>query len=630
MNLEDENELLFETTDDEGDSLLEYIKEFEHENSNTTTSVDAETKTDDSSIELPKSTTQQNSLAHRLIVCANKAGISSSTSERDRISAVIYEASKGSKFFENEQRKDAELTQKIQNLLEKAERTSKQDLTIDEREITRKLEKLDSERDLENYIIHVDMDAFYASVEELDRPELKTKPMAVGGMGMLTTANYEARKFGVRSAMPGFIAKKLCPELILIKPNFKKYQDVSVIIRDVYAIYDPNFSSMSLDEAYLNITDYLHENPEKTPSAVAEELRNEIFARTKLTASAGIAANKMLAKICTDINKPNGQLQLPNDREKIAEFLSKTKVRKIPGVGRVTERLLTSLKIETCDDLRNNLVLLSKLLTPKIFEFLMRASIGIASTEVSDEYDRKSMGVERTFATLSTLNAQLVKLEEIAEKLAQDLEKSSLKGRTITLKLKTSNFIVRTRAKTASSPVFTAEDLFKIGSQLLRSENESIGPFDLRLMGLRVTQLQSKDDLGIEKYFATNQTADENEKNNDTHAPTLDFVCPICNYHSTTYTEKEGTIHISNCLKNQERAPNSGANAKTKQKSTITRKLPDSKKRKLNQTNDLRTFFNNPQPKTEEVSCPVCNKTLKELRIQSFAINKHIDECLQN
>ena len=181
--------------------------------------------------------------------------------------------------------------------------------------------------------MHIDCDAFYAAVEQLDRPELKDLPFAVGG-GVLTTCNYLARSFGCRSGMASFVAKKLCPELILIPLNFDKYNAKAAEIREILADYDPRFESASIDEAYLNITGYCAEHA-MGPADVVSQMRSEVHEKTHVTVSAGIAANARLAKICSNMNKPNGQFILPRERAAIMAFMRDLPCRRVNGVGRV-------------------------------------------------------------------------------------------------------------------------------------------------------------------------------------------------------------------------------------------------------------------------------------------------------
>jgi DNA polymerase kappa len=227
--------------------------------------------------------------------------------------------------------------------------------------------------------------------------------------------------------MPGFIAKELCPHLIIVSLNFEKYRAVSQQVQDVLREYDPNFDMMSMDEAYLDLTPFLLNHPDMPRTEVVARIRSEIEQRTGLTASAGIAANRMLAKICSDIKKPNGQYELPNEREAIMEFLKTLSVRRVPGIGKVTERVLQSLSIGTCSDAFDKRVELSLLFSKCAFDFLLRTSMGIGSTTVGVDWTRKSMSVERTFRTLSNREELLQKLTELADKLAEDLAEEQVK-----------------------------------------------------------------------------------------------------------------------------------------------------------------------------------------------------------
>ncbi|KAG2188881.1 hypothetical protein INT44_004021 [Umbelopsis vinacea] len=416
--------------------------------------------------------------------------------DKAKVNEIIYEVSKGSSFFENERKKDNAVTGRINALLSKYERIKNDVLSEEFIIVDNMIEELEDERDLNQCIVHIDMDAFYASVEELDQPHLKTVPMvsfafqAVGGIGMLCTSNYEARKFGVRSAMPGYIALKLCPQLKIVPLNFSKYREASAKVRSVFEQYDPHYCPMSLDEAYLNITEHL-KTTNKSPPEVVVEIRDKIFKETLLTASAGIAANKMLAKMCTDVNKPNGQFYLKSELADIQEFINPLSIRKIPGVGRVTERVLNALNVNTCKDIYPQRAMLYKLLSDISFKFLLRAHLGIGSTSVDSEYVRKSISVERTFRSLSSRTDLYFKLKDIAQKLAKDLESKNLCGKTLGLKIKLTSFEVRTRAKTLPGNIYKQEDLEKYASQLLEKEL----PVSLRLMGIRLSSLCSRDEI---------------------------------------------------------------------------------------------------------------------------------------
>ena len=266
----------------------------------------------------PATRNAEDSIVARIALCPNKAGMEKV--DQQKANRIILRMSEGSRFFKNEQRKDAKTTLRVQQLVAKA-RAFPADMVRQAERGLRSLERLlEAQRDLSRVVVHVDADAFYASVEERDHPWLKDKPIGIGGMSMLSTANYHARRFGVRSAMPGYIAKKLCPDLILVKGRPQAYSEASKAIQAVLALYDPNFHAVSLDEAYLDITDYIQrlsaqaraKLPLDESCTVAErvvhEMRLKITAATRLTVSAGIACNTMLAKIGSDQRKPDGQV----------------------------------------------------------------------------------------------------------------------------------------------------------------------------------------------------------------------------------------------------------------------------------------------------------------------------------
>ena len=213
---------------------------------------------------------------------ATKAGMEGL--DKAAINAIIEEASKGSKFYEAKKASQKRIDAKKENMRQKLKSLGEDAIKKAEAKADKLIaEILMTESDSSNVIVHVDMDAFYAAVEERDEPSLKTCPMAVGGMGMLSTSNYLARKFGVRAGMPGFIGKKLCPQLKIVPTNFTKYRAVSTLVREVFNEYDKDFCPMSLDEAYLNITDYLLRHPSLKPSEVVQEMREKIQEKTTLT-----------------------------------------------------------------------------------------------------------------------------------------------------------------------------------------------------------------------------------------------------------------------------------------------------------------------------------------------------------
>jgi DNA polymerase kappa len=343
------------------------------------------------------------------------------------------------------------------------------------------IEELELSRDLSQTIVHIDCDAFYAAVEELDRPELKDVPFSVGG-GVLTTCNYHARKFGCRSGMAGFVAKKLCPQLIQIPLNFDKYTAKAQEVREIIVDYDPRFESASIDEAYLNITKYCEKN-QIDPEEAVEQLRQKVHEKTKITISAGIAANAKLAKICSNKNKPNGQYRIPNDRSAIMAFMSCLPTRKVNGIGRVFERELDAIGVKACGDIYAFRQYLSKLFGEKAFCFLMQCHLGLGRTSVqpAEEYERKSVGTESTFGEIGDPSELRNTLRWTAEELEKDMVRTQFKGRTLCLKVKLHTFEVFTRQAILPKAIYQAEDLYKYSLPMLSKLEQEYAGMKLRL-----------------------------------------------------------------------------------------------------------------------------------------------------
>jgi DNA polymerase kappa len=418
-----------------------------------------------------------------------------------QVSEIIYEASKGSKFFSHEEARDKSLTAKIEALLAKKRRLETLDLRRELRAADNLLAQLESERDLSQHIVHVDCDAFYAAVEQLDRPELKDLPFAVGG-GVLTTCNYVARKFGCRSGMASFVAKKLCPQLIVIPLNFNKYNAKAAEVREILADYDPRFESASIDEAYLNITDYCARH-DMDPAEAVSQMRAQIHEKTHITVSAGIAANARLAKICSNINKPNGQFVLPRERQAIMDFMRDLPCRKVNGIGRVLERELASVGIKTCGDIYNQRQYLEQLFGQKTYEFLLRCYLGLGRTHIqpAEDYERKSVGTERTFRDISDPAQLREKLRKTAQELEEDMKKAECKGRTLCLKVKLHTFEVLTRQVVPPKAVCLADDLYNYALPMLVKLEQEIPGLKIRLMGLRCTNLVSTKKPDTRAFF---------------------------------------------------------------------------------------------------------------------------------
>ena len=333
------------------------------------------------------------------------------------------------------------------------------------------------------------MDAFYASVEQMDNPELKGKPLAVGGSevrGVVAAASYEARKFGVRSALSGALAKKYCPELIFVRPRFERYKEISAQIRTIFYDYTDLVEPLSLDEAYLDVTQNKKGNP--SASLIAKEIRERIFKEVGLTASAGISVNKFVAKIASDINKPNGQKTVNPDE--VLDFLEELPIRKFYGVGKVTTEKMYQLGIFTGLDLRSKELLFLEKHFGKSGSFYYNVVRGIHNSEVKSERIAKSVATEHTFEeNLSSEIFMEEKLQIIAEQLEKRLLRHNLAGKTVTLKIKYSDFTQQTRSKTL--PYFIANKtlLYETAKELLYQERMKNS---VRLLGISVTNLNTE------------------------------------------------------------------------------------------------------------------------------------------
>ena len=352
-------------------------------------------------------------------------------------------------------------------------------------------------------IIHVDMDAFYASVEQLDNPELRDKPIAVGGSeerGVVAAASYEARKFGVRSAMSSIIAKRNCPDLIFVKPRFERYKEISNQIRAIFLEYTDLVEPLSLDEAYLDVTENKKGNPSAT--LIAREIREKIKIKTGLDASAGISINKFVAKIASDVNKPNGQKTV--NPEEVEEFLEKLQIGKFHGVGKVTAEKMYRLGIFKGFDLKQKS---EEFLTEhfgKSGSFYFKVVRGIHLSEVKPDRIRKSLGAERTFdENISSEIFMLERLENIAEEIERRLNKSKVAGKTVTLKIKYSDFTQHTRSKTIPYFISSKELILDISKDLLYQEKmkESVRLLGITLSNLNTEKTTRKNEIAVQLKF---------------------------------------------------------------------------------------------------------------------------------
>ena len=339
-------------------------------------------------------------------------------------------------------------------------------------------------------IIHVDMDAFYASVEQRDNPELRGRPLAVGGgvRGVVAAASYESRKFGIRSAMPAVTARRLCPELIFVKPRFDAYRAVSQQIRAIFLDYTPHVEPLSLDEAYLDVTEDLKGIGIATE--IAREIRARIRAETGLTASAGVSYNKFLAKLASDQNKPDGLCVVTPARG--PAFVEGLPVKRFHGVGPKTAEKMARLGIETGADLKSRSLHFLAAHFGSSAQYYYDLARGVCHRQVKADRPYKSVSAEDTFLTdLTDEQGLLAELDRIGRHVWQRIQAKQLSGRTVNLKVKYGDFQIVTRARSLDRPVGGEAEFLEIGAQLLRGIFPPVK--SIRLLGLGLSNLGEEE-----------------------------------------------------------------------------------------------------------------------------------------
>ena len=347
------------------------------------------------------------------------------------------------------------------------------------------------------------MDAYYASVEQMDNPELLGKPVVVGGgseRGVVAAASYEARKYGIRSAMSGVVAKKKCPHLIFIKPRFYRYKEISQEIRKIFFDYTDLVEPLSLDEAFLDVTHNKKNNPSAT--LIASEIRKRIFDEVGLRASAGISINKFVAKIASDVNKPDGQKTIPP--EEVDVFLEELPIEKFFGIGKVTASKMYSFGIFTGKDLKEKSLEFLTLNFKSSGAHYYQIVRGLHNTEVKPNRRQKSVAAEHTFIkNLTSEVYMLEQLEKISQELESRLKKSKVAGKTVTLKIKYSDFFVQTRSKTLPFFVKDKAVLLETVKNLLCQEKliNSVRLLGISVANLNINTRESEKIIDIQLKF---------------------------------------------------------------------------------------------------------------------------------
>jgi DNA polymerase-4 len=342
-------------------------------------------------------------------------------------------------------------------------------------------------------IIHMDMDAFYASVEQRDQPSLRGKPVVVGGdpqsRGVVASASYEARRWGIRSAMSSSKAQRLCPQVIFVRPHFDKYVEASHKMREVFYSVTPLVEPLALDEAYLDVTENLL--GERSASKIAQWIKRKIFQETGLTASAGVGPNKFIAKLASDFQKPNGLVIVPPSQ--VEKFIEGLPIEKFWGVGPATAAKLHRAGFRTASDIRKTTVSELESIVGSYGEFLYELAFGRDSREVDPSLDRKSLGVERTFEE-DILDIDVLKdyVGHLSNELSGELKNSDYLSRTVTVKIKYSDFKSITRSRTLPYPIDDSSTISQIAKELLLRETE-VGRKPVRLLGISMSHLISKE-----------------------------------------------------------------------------------------------------------------------------------------
>lgn len=474
-----------------------------------------------------------------------KAGLPEELS-RDRIDQIILEASRNSKFYQHQQKRLQQVSERAKAL--GAVQYTEDELQRAEHEIEDYLTCLRETAKKASVFVHVDMDAFFAAVEQLHRPELANVPMAVGSEPMLSTANYPARRFGVSAAMPGFIARKLCPRLVIVPLNYDRYVQASEQVHAVFRQFDPHFLSFSLDEASLDFTQY-----GENVGAKVEEMRALVKSSTGLTCSAGIGPTRQLAKMASNINKPNGQFAVPlTDTPQLLHWLHSQPVKRICGAGKVTCALLKeAYGVNTIGDLRRQQARVWLGLKGARAEFLVSAAHGLAPSmydgEAEDEEEssmsRKSVSVERTyFPPITDINEMDRVILELSDLLFEDLSGKQVGCSCVSIKVKLSDFQTLTRSHSVGHRVESAKEIYKISVMLLHK----LAPASVRLLGVRASALESTMPTLLDAFLCSGVDVDSLCKQEEM------VECPCCVKYIPASLINE---HLDSCLQSEPPKP---------------------------------------------------------------------------
>eukprot|EP00347_Sterkiella_histriomuscorum_P019036 403343212 len=414
--------------------------------------------------------------------------------DKERISKIIEQAAKHSEFYQKEENKKKECLLRIKRFRSKIHtlQANVNQWNITKEMVNGKILSYLQDRFIDRTWIYIDMDMFFAAVEIRDNPELKDKPIAVFNNQMIMTGNYVARRFGVSSGMPKFIGARLCPEITFIEANYSKYKHESDQFKDILAQYDSKYESQGLDEASIDVTEFLKSNNMDNMEGkifLGSKIRSQIYESTELTASCGIACNKLLAKICSGLKKPNGMTYLDFDQDEITNFMNNLPINKLMGIGKVHQRVLTGLGVKMCQDMIEKATEIYVNYNESQFQFFMRSALGIDRNYHEDTV-QKSIGVSQTIKPIHEKKEHDDRVRAMAIELYERLKESELMAKTLTLELKTVRFNIKQRSTNFHTYIWEKSDIVRASEELLNVMWPVGEP--VRLIGIRLMQLRTR------------------------------------------------------------------------------------------------------------------------------------------
>lgn len=420
-----------------------------------------------------------------------KAGLTSNSND---IASKVYDASKDTRYFQLQKERSKNCDATVSKIKEKLRSTGAAEMDFAAYQVEAFIKSIESKRSYETTYMHCDLDSFFASVEALLDPSLKGTAFAVGGSvkrGIISTSSYEARKYGVRSGMAVFVAMKLCPHLNVVHYNHgDKYMDFSKQVQEVFKKYDPEFVSFGCDEATLDITPLLNDNLHS--DQLAKQIQQEVFDKTKLTVSIGVAHTPQLSKIASDINKPNGIFIVPKNDDDLKSFLHTLPVRKIPGIGGVNEQILKGIGIETCGDILLKKAEIWLTMSHKFCRFVFSAAVGVQPREY-ESGPQQSISKDRTIDATDDKCTLIDLVESLARKISKKMKKMRIACRNVAVKFKDINFKVISKSYTFDYDTSDESDLVNASLKLLLEERQERS-IKLRLVGVKATNLTSPGD----------------------------------------------------------------------------------------------------------------------------------------